>query len=176
MMTAPPSAALRDRPRRRPRILMADDQPLDIRAPHALPAAAGDVMVASDGAAALRRCEAHRPDLVMPELMMPKLDGHAVRRRPQDSGPRRDIPVLFLTGSRDAADEPRGFEVGAADFIRTPIALDLPHAGSPVRATVSVSMAAAPVPDAAGLPRLAGRQLYAAKHSGRARCNTAQAA
>jgi two-component system, NtrC family, sensor kinase len=62
-----------------------------------------------------------RPDLILLDVMMPGMDGTEVLRRLRAEPGTSDIPVVFVTALQDEADEQRGFELGAADYIHKPI-------------------------------------------------------
>ncbi|MYR42058.1 response regulator [Streptomyces sp. SID5910] len=72
---------------------------------------------AGDGPAALARDAAHRPDLVVLDLMLPGMDGLEVCRRLRDRGP---VPVVMLTARGDEDDRILGLEVGADDYVTKP--------------------------------------------------------
>src|SRR5207247_5207491 len=72
---------------------------------------------ASDGAAALRRWRADRPDLVVLDRGLPSLDGFEVLRRIRADD---ETPILVLTGRRDAQDILRVFNLGSDDFLAKP--------------------------------------------------------
>ncbi|MCH8896559.1 MAG: response regulator, partial [Proteobacteria bacterium] len=63
----------------------------------------------------------HSPDLVLLDLMMPKIDGLEVCRRIRQSG--LSIPILMLTAKSQEIDIVRGLEVGADDYITKPFAI-----------------------------------------------------
>src|SRR5438270_9212929 len=75
------------------------------------------VLEASDGAQAMRRWKADRPDLVVLDLGLPSLDGFEVLRRMRETD---QTPVLVLTGRRDAHDMLRTFNLGTDDFLPKP--------------------------------------------------------
>ncbi|ANP56216.1 DNA-binding response regulator [Streptomyces griseochromogenes] len=72
---------------------------------------------AADGPAALALAAAHRPDLVVLDLMLPGMDGLEVCRRLRESGP---VPVVMLTARGDEDDRILGLEVGADDYVTKP--------------------------------------------------------
>ncbi|MET7982170.1 MULTISPECIES: response regulator transcription factor [unclassified Streptomyces] len=72
---------------------------------------------AGDGVAALARAAAHRPDLVVLDLMLPGMDGLEVCRRLRAQGP---VPVIMLTARGDEDDRILGLEVGADDYVTKP--------------------------------------------------------
>ena len=75
------------------------------------------VAEAGDGAQALRRFRADRPDLVILDLGLPSLDGFEVLRHIRDES---EVPVLVLTGRSTAQDILRAFNLGSDDFIPKP--------------------------------------------------------
>ena len=73
------------------------------------------VRMARDGIAALRAVRTRRPDLVLLDVMMPLMDGFAVCEKIRKHD--RDLPILFLTAKDGDADQVRGLELGADDFV-----------------------------------------------------------
>lgn len=76
-----------------------------------------DVAVASDGAAALKLAEEWAPDLVVLDLMLPKMDGLEVCRRLRAT---TAIPVIMLTARGEETDRIVGLELGADDYVTKP--------------------------------------------------------
>jgi len=62
-----------------------------------------------------------RPDLILLDIMMPEMDGYQVCEKLKEDPRTRDVPVIFLTARVDVADEQKGFELGAVDYITKPI-------------------------------------------------------
>ncbi len=104
-----------------PRVLVADDDP-DILAlvAYRLERSGYEVLTASDGADALRLTIAHRPDLVVLDVMMPRIDGYGVTRAIRSHPPTERTPVVLLTARVQEADIARGFEAGADDYVKKP--------------------------------------------------------
>ncbi len=104
-----------------PRVLVADDDPdiLSLVA-YRLERSGYDVITAADGADALRLTLAHRPDLVVLDVMMPRIDGYGVTRAIRAHEPTERTPVLLLTARVQEADVARGFAAGADDYIKKP--------------------------------------------------------
>jgi len=81
-----------------------------------------DVLTAASGAEALRVAAAHRPDLILLDVMMPDGDGFEVIRRIRAGGPR--VPVIFLTARGSVHDRVAGLTLGGDDYIPKPFSLD----------------------------------------------------
>jgi DNA-binding response OmpR family regulator len=104
------------------RILVVDDEPIvrEVLARY-LEREGYAVEVAEDGERAIERYTATTPDLVLLDLMLPRIDGLEVFRRMRDNG--RDTPraaVIMLTAKGDEADRIVGLELGADDYVTKP--------------------------------------------------------
>ena len=104
-----------------PRLLLVDDQPINIQALYQVFAADHQVLMATSGQQALALCASKLPDLVLLDVQMPGMDGHEVCRQLKANATTRDIPVIFVTAQNDELAETLGLEVGAVDFISKPI-------------------------------------------------------
>ncbi|CAM5635439.1 response regulator transcription factor [Streptomyces griseomycini] len=131
------------------RVLVVDDDPTVAEIVTGYLDRAGHLVErAGDGPEALARAAAHRPDLVVLDLMLPGMDGLEVCRRLRDHGP---VPVIMLTARGDEDDRVLGLEVGADDYVTKPF--------SPrelVLRVESVLRRARPAPAVSGLLRAAG--------------------
>ena len=78
------------------------------------------VKAAVNGLKALKVVDKNPPDLILLDIMMPEMDGYEVIQRLKDNPKTENIPVIFLTGKTEAADETKGFEMGAVDYISKP--------------------------------------------------------
>ena len=76
-----------------------------------------EIVMAYDGEMALQRCFNEKPDLILLDVNMPKLDGFAVCRRIRE---QTDTPIILLTVRGDEDDVVRGLELGADDYITKP--------------------------------------------------------
>jgi diguanylate cyclase (GGDEF)-like protein len=104
----------------RQRILVVDDNPLNVQALYHTFSSDYQVFMATSGEAALDVCRERLPDLVLLDVVMPGLDGYQTCERLKADAATRDIPVIFVTGQDDSAAEVRGLEAGAVDFIVKP--------------------------------------------------------
>jgi two-component system copper resistance phosphate regulon response regulator CusR len=105
------------------RILVTEDEPR-IRAfvTRALEAEGFSTDGAGDGEEALRLAQRQRYDLVVLDLLLPRLDGLAVLRELRHGNP--EVPVVILSARSDLATKLRGFDLGASDYVQKPFALD----------------------------------------------------
>jgi two-component system response regulator MprA len=81
-----------------------------------------DVDLAADGAQALATVAEHRPDVLVLDVMMPRVDGLETCRRLRASGD--DVPILVLTARDAVADRVAGLDAGADDYLPKPFALE----------------------------------------------------
>lgn len=79
------------------------------------------VTVASDGEEALRLYAASKPDVIVADVMMPRLDGFELVRRIRKTD--RQTPVIFLTARSAVNDVVHGFEMGANDYLKKPFGM-----------------------------------------------------
>jgi diguanylate cyclase (GGDEF)-like protein len=107
-------------PGRRPRLLIVDDQPVNIQALHRVFAADCQVLMATDGQRALQLCRDRQPDLVLLDVQMPGMDGHELCAELKSDPMLRSIAVIFVTSQDHPDDETRALDAGAADFITKP--------------------------------------------------------
>ena len=105
----------------RPKLLIVDDQPTNIRVLHELFREDCDVFMATSGEQAISVCQAQLPDLILLDVVMEGMDGHEVCRRLKVDPMTHDIPIIFITAQQHDSDEVLGLELGAVDFITKPI-------------------------------------------------------
>jgi len=105
----------------RPKILVVDDQPINIHVINEIFKEDLDVLMATNGRAGIELCKSQKPDLVILDIMMPEMTGYDVCRALKDDPLTLDIPIIFLTSLSEERDEIFGFELGAVDFINKPI-------------------------------------------------------
>jgi len=108
----------------RPRILVVDDEGANLVLLAAKFERVGyEVEKARDGIEALQKVESFAPDLVLLDVMMPRMDGYETLRRLKSREETRYLPVIMLTGKADVEDKVHGLEVGAEDYISKPYSL-----------------------------------------------------
>lgn len=105
---------------RPPRLLLVDDQPLNIQALHQVFAADCQVLMATAGEPALALAREQQPDLMLLDVQMPGMDGFEVCSRMRAEARLAHIPVIFVTAHQDAESETRALAGGAVDFISKP--------------------------------------------------------
>ena len=105
----------------RPKLLIVDDQPTNIRVLHELFREDCDVFMATSGEQAISVCQAQLPDLILLDVVMEGMDGHEVCRRLKVDPMTQGIPIIFITAQQQESDEVLGLELGAVDFITKPI-------------------------------------------------------
>jgi two-component system, OmpR family, alkaline phosphatase synthesis response regulator PhoP len=79
-----------------------------------------DVVTATNGEQALQKVRDEKPDLVILDIMMPKLDGYETCRMIKNDTATKHIPVILLTAKGREIDQKLGREVGANDYITKP--------------------------------------------------------
>jgi signal transduction histidine kinase len=108
-------------PLRQKLVLVVDDTPTNIAVISGVLKESFRIKVATNGKKALAIARASdKPDLILLDVVMPGMDGYEVCRHLKATPATREIPVIFLTGVTDAANEEKGFEVGAVDYIHKP--------------------------------------------------------
>lgn len=83
------------------------------------------VVTAADGVEALEKMEAHHPDLVVSDVMMPRMDGYELCRRIKDNLETSHLPVILLTARMDSNSTLEGYKRGADAYIPKPFDVDL---------------------------------------------------
>ncbi len=109
-------------PAKKTMILTADDDPQLLRlVARNLQLEGYDVLTASDGKQAIEQIEAHQPDLVLLDVMMPKMDGFSVCQRVREFS---TVPIIIVTARGQDQDKIRGLDLGADDYLTKPFSVD----------------------------------------------------
>ena len=105
----------------RPRLMIVDDQPINLQTLFEIFKQDHEVFIATSGAQALELCYNIVPDLVLLDIIMPDMDGLDVCRQLKANQITKDIPIIFVTSQDNPDDETRGLNAGAVDFISKPV-------------------------------------------------------
>lgn len=107
---------------KRTTILTADDDPQLLKLiARNLQLEDYNVLTASDGKQALEQVEAHVPDLILLDVMMPKMDGFTVCQRVREFSA---VPIIIVTARGQDHDKVRGLDMGADDYLTKPFNID----------------------------------------------------
>ncbi|MGB7440060.1 MAG: response regulator [Coleofasciculaceae cyanobacterium] len=101
-------------------LVIEDEQPVRENLMDLLDAEDFDVLAAGDGKAGVELAQQHRPDLILCDVMMPKLDGFGVLSSLRGNPDTAMIPFIFLTAKADKNDLRQGMELGADDYLTKP--------------------------------------------------------
>src|SRR6202011_5646953 len=81
------------------------------------------VVLAHDGQEGLRKAQMQLPDMIILDLMLPKLDGLEVCRELRSGDRTRHVPILMLTAKAEETDQVVGFSMGADDYVTKPFSV-----------------------------------------------------
>jgi diguanylate cyclase (GGDEF)-like protein/PAS domain S-box-containing protein len=109
----------------RPRILAIDDTPANLLTLGAALAADFDLQTATSGAAGIALALRSPPDLILLDVMMPRMDGFETCRRIRLEPTLRDVPIVFVTAMSAYESEVEGLALGASDYIAKPINVEI---------------------------------------------------
>jgi DNA-binding response OmpR family regulator len=103
------------------KILVVDDEP-DVASllTLMLKSQGYEVVAASDGQEALEKARAENPDLILLDVMLPRLDGYKVARMLKFDENYSHIPIIMLTAKIQEKDKQTGMEMGANDYVTKP--------------------------------------------------------
>jgi len=104
-----------------PRLLVVDDQPVNIQVLYEIFSRDHEVFMATSGSQALEVCRTNPPDIILLDVIMPGMDGLQVCERLKADPANSDIPIIFVTAQNSPDDEARGLDAGAVDFITKPV-------------------------------------------------------
>lgn len=103
------------------KILVVDDQPVNIQIIHQMLNAEYQIFMATSGAQAISLCQNNPPDLILLDVVMPELDGLATCRLLKQQVELAAIPVIFVTGMQSPEEEVLCWDAGGADFVIKPV-------------------------------------------------------
>jgi len=103
-------------------VLIADDDPLSLKLVRDVCTIAGyDVLTATNGQQAVELAKAHKPGLILLDIMMPVMDGYAAMSILKTTPETKDIPVIILTAVAFEQNREQALKAGANDYITKPI-------------------------------------------------------
>ena len=103
-------------------VLIVDDNPQNVELLAAfLESLPVKLITASDGIEALQRVEEHNPDLILLDVMMPRMSGFQVCRKLKSEPQTRDIQILMVTALNELGDIEQASECGTDDFVSKPV-------------------------------------------------------
>ena len=101
-------------------LVIDDDAPIRLLCRVNLEAEKMEVIEAVDGASGLERAKEEKPDVVLLDVMLPRMDGWQVAERLLEEPDTADIPIVFLTARAELGDRARGLEIGGIDYLTKP--------------------------------------------------------
>ena len=106
---------------RRKRVLVCDDDPVILRLLEVnLELEGYDVLSATNGVEAVEVATAEDPDLVILDIMMPRMDGYEACERIKANDKTKDTPIVFLSAKAQLADIDRGTVSGVSEYLTKP--------------------------------------------------------
>ena len=106
----------------KPRVLIADDNEANVELLEAyLGGMEIDIQIAVDGQDTLDKVQSFQPDLILLDIMMPKLSGFEVCQRLKDDSQTSKIMILMITALNELGDIERAVEAGTDDFLSKPV-------------------------------------------------------
>jgi len=103
-------------------VLVVDDTPENIQILNGVLRSHYKIKAAPNGEKALKIAQsASQPDIILLDIMMPKMDGYEVCRELKSNPTTEKIPVIFVTAMAEVEDEKKGLDMGAVDYITKPI-------------------------------------------------------
>jgi len=101
-------------------ILITDDEKFNLDILGSILSPHYNILISKNGARALELARSNAPDLILLDIVMPDMNGFEVITKLKESNDTVNIPVIFITGLSDPADEEKGFFLGAVDYITKP--------------------------------------------------------
>lgn len=103
-------------------ILIVDDNEQNLELLNAyLDGLGGPIRMAQDGLEALESVDQQSPDLILLDIMMPRMSGYQVCEKLKKNPATRDIPVIMVTALNEVGDVERAVDAGADDFLTKPV-------------------------------------------------------
>ena len=104
-----------------PKILVVDDEPINVELLEAYLVGEYDILTAYNGEEALEKVKSEHPDLILLDIMMPGMDGYEVCRVLKNDKETQFIPIVMVTALSERDDRIKSIEVGADEFLTKPV-------------------------------------------------------
>lgn len=105
-----------------PLLLLVDDNEQNLELLEAyLEEVGGTIVTARDGLEALKAIEQRRPDVMLLDIMMPRMSGYQLCKKLKSEESTKSIPIIMVTALNEVSDMERATELGADDFISKPL-------------------------------------------------------
>jgi len=104
----------------KPKVLIVDDDPINIELLEGYLSKEYDILKAFDGKEALIIVESNPPDIILLDLIMPGINGYQVCKKLKDDPKTNHIPIVIVTSLHEIEDRNKAIEAGADDFITKP--------------------------------------------------------
>jgi len=103
------------------RVLIIDDEaPIRLLCRVNLEAEGMEVIEASDGESGIEKARRERPDVILLDVMMPRLDGWDVAQSLVEDKITKEIPIIFLTARAEVRDRAHGLDIGGIEYVTKP--------------------------------------------------------
>ena len=106
------------------KILIVDDDDFTLKVANMMLSKHYETVCALSGKEAIKLFEEEKPDMVLSDLLMPEMDGYELHQILQEKS-GGNVPIMFMTADESDDSESKGFEIGAADYIRKPFKPDV---------------------------------------------------
>jgi len=107
-------------PEKKNSILIVEDSELNIAVLTDILSEKYELHVAKDGLAGIEIAKSELPDLILLDIVLPRMDGYEVIKVLKDTWETKDIPIVFVTALNNVDDERKGLLMGADDYINKP--------------------------------------------------------
>jgi len=105
----------------KPKILVVDDEPMNVDLLEAHLCMDYDIVTASSGEEAIEKVKSGKPDLILLDIMMPGMDGYEVSKRLKGDPDTYFIPIILVTALSEVSDRIKGSDAGSDEFLTKPV-------------------------------------------------------
>jgi len=104
----------------KPTVLIADDEKANLKILSEILKSEVELILTKSGDQVIDKAIKFKPDIILLDIIMPKMDGFSVIKQLKSNVNTHDIPVIFITALTDVNNEEKGFNLGASDYIQKP--------------------------------------------------------